>query len=393
MTVTGTWQQSHLLLLLLSLNNLFVGGMVGLERTVLPLAPADPTENLVAVLPMLVIGFGTTKAILNLVVGALADRIGRRNLLLAGWLLAAPIPLLLGGGTGGSVAALPAVGANLLLGAHQALAWSMTLNMMMDLAPSRSRGFVAGLNEFAGYGGVALLALLTGLLAGDRLSLPTTFLGLGPFELGYLLVALGLGTALLVPETGRNGSGGRSRWVRGVGLPSLLGSATNLKDGLVWLGLPLLLMERGFGHLQTGLVTALYPGLWAVGQLAFGALSDRIGRRAPVAAGMFLQGAGLLALLPSSYRSALLAATLLGLGTGLAYPTLIACVSDRASAGTRATALGIYRFFRDGGYVLGAGVLLLTASPADGALLVGTGMVALAAVAWFGLADAGGSAA
>jgi MFS family permease len=366
-------------LLLLAVNNLFVGGMVGLERTVLPLPSAEAGNAAVfAALPALVIGFGITKAVLNLLVGALADRLGRRRVLLAGWLLAAPIPLLLSAGGGEPLAVMIA---NVLLGANQALAWSMTLNMMIDLAPARSRGVTAGLNEFSGYAGVSLLALLTGLVAGAQ----APWLGgwrPGPFELGYLLVALGLASALAAPETG---GGGRAplRWVAGVGLPSLLGMATNLKDGLVWLALPLMLAGRGFEPAGIGVVTALYPGLWAAGQLVFGAASDRIGRRAPIALGMLLQGAGLVTLaLATSYGTALLSATLLGLGTGMAYPTLLAFVSDQAAPEQRATALGIYRFFRDGGYALGAGVLLLGVPLAGGALAVGLGTIALALFAW-----------
>ncbi|MEX2541775.1 MAG: MFS transporter [Trueperaceae bacterium] len=384
-----SWRRTFVLL---AVNNLFVGGMVGLERTVLPL-PADGagTSALLAAVPALVIGFGASKALLNLLVGGLADRFGRRRVLLAGWLLAAPIPWLLAGGESG---ALSVTLANILLGANQGLAWSMTLNMMIDLAPARSRGLTAGINEFSGYSGVALLALLTGLVAGGAGAGAAGGAGAGafpwfgpwppdPFALGYLLVAVGLASALLVPETRPASTAVAVRWEPGVGLPGLLGAATNLKDGLVWLALPLLMAGRGFDLAQTGVVTALYPGIWAAGQLLFGAVSDRVGRRELIAFGLLLQGAGLLTLgSVHDYRGALLSATLLGLGTGMAYPTLLAYVSDRAAPERRATALGIYRFFRDGGYVLGAGILLFGVPLAGAAMTVGAMMAMLAVIAW-----------
>jgi MFS family permease len=372
-------------LLLLALNNLFVGGMVGLERTVLPLpAPGAEPSAFVAASAALVIGFGASKALLNLLVGPLADRFGRRRVLLAGWLLGAPVPLLLAVGRGDPLGVLSA---NLLLGANQGLAWSMTLNMMIDLVPAGRRGLIAGLNEFSGYMGLALLALLSGLLAGASADghglegrLPD------PFELGYLLVGLGLSSALLLPETKAGATVGRAAWVPGIGVAGLLGAAINLKDGLVWLALPLLLGARGFGPAEIAIVTALYPALWAAGQLLFGAASDRLGRRSLISAGMLVQGLGLLVLAAGDgYQAALSSAALLGLGTGMAYPTLIAYVSDRSPPELRATALGAYRFFRDGGYVLGA-LLLLSGAPLLAAgFALGLLLAALAALAWVAL--------
>jgi MFS family permease len=356
--------------------------MVGLERSVLPLKVAEGAGAPLAAVATLVIGFGATKAIFNLLVGPLADRFGRRRVLVAGWVVALPVPLLL---AAAGEAAWPVVTANLLLGVNQALAWSMTLNMMIDLVPARRRGITAGLNEFAGYAGVSLLALLSGLLAGGgSWSGRVMWLGLG-------LAALGLLGALSLPETHESAAPSRHRWIGGIGLAGMLGAATNLKDGLVWLALPLLLAERGFTTAQIGLAAGLYPAVWAVGQLAFGELSDRIGRRALISGGVLIQGGGLLVLgLLPGLAWALVAAVIMGLGTSMAYPTLVAHVSAAVEggqdSGRRATALGIYRFWRDGGYVLGSAILLSGMPLERTPLLAGTLLVALALIAWRRLA-------
>jgi MFS family permease len=241
------------------------------------------------------------------------------------------------------------IAANLLLGVNQALTWSMTVNMMVDLVPAHRRGVAAGVNEFMGYLGVSLLAFLTGLVASSY--------GLRsvPFYLGVVVAVLGLLLSLAVKETHKPVSSLRLRWVRGVGLPSLLGLLTNLKDGLVWLSLPLLLAARGLSPTEIGLVAGLYPLIWASGQLIFGPLSDCVGRQALILAGVALQGVGLIVMANASQLViAFPAAFLLGLGTSMVYPTLIAQVADKAPLEERASALGLYRFFRDGGYVLGA---------------------------------------
>ncbi len=355
---TGFW--------LLALINLFVGSMVGLERTVLPLvAQQDFALRSGAAVGGFVVAFAAAKAIMNLLAGATADRLGRKRVLVLGWLVSLPVAPLLAWAPSWDVV----IAANVLLGAGQALTWSMTVNMMVDLMPSGRRGFAAGMNEFAGYLGVAATAFLTGLIASQAGLRPW------PFVLGVGLAVIGLALSLTAPETAPTGRAPPLRWVRGVGVPSALGLATNLKDGLVWLSLPLLLEGRGFGLPQIGLVAGLYPLVWAAGQPLFGPLSDRIGRRGPVAVGMALQGAGLgLLALAATLPAALTAATVLGLGTGMAYPVLIALVADRVAPAERATALGIYRFFRDGGYALGA-------------LVAGAGLAQLgSATAWTGVA-------
>jgi len=360
---------------LLALINLFVGSMVGLERTVLPLvAEQDFALRSGAAVGGFVVAFAAAKAAVNLLAGATADRLGRKRVLLLGWVVSLPVaPLLAWAPTWDVV-----IGANVLLGAGQALTWSMTVNMMVDLMPPTRRGFAAGINEFAGYLGVAVTAFVTGLIASQAGLRPW------PFVLGVALAGVGLALSLAAPETAPMGRAPPLRWVRGVGIPSLLGLATNLKDGLVWLSLPLLLEARGFGLAQIGLVAGLYPLVWAAGQPLFGPLSDRVGRRGPVAAGMALQGVGLgLLAVAATLPAALIAATVLGLGTGMAYPVLIALVADRVAPAERATALGIYRFFRDGGYAVGAlvaGVGLTQLGPATA--WTGVVFVPLAILAW-----------
>ena len=360
---------------LLALVNLFVGSMVGLERTVLPLvAEQDFALRSGAAVGGFVVAFAAAKAAVNLLAGATADRLGRKRVLLLGWVVSLPVaPLLAWAPTWDVV-----IGANVLLGAGQALTWSMTVNMMVDLMPPTRRGFAAGINEFAGYLGVAVTAFVTGLIASQAGLRPW------PFVLGVALAGVGLALSLAAPETAPMGRAPPLRWVRGVGIPSLLGLATNLKDGLVWLSLPLLLEARGFGLPQIGLVAGLYPLVWAAGQPLFGPLSDRIGRRGPVAVGMALQGVGLgLLAVAATLPAALIAATVLGLGTGMAYPVLIALVADRVAPAERATALGIYRFFRDGGYAVGAlvaGVGLTQLGPATA--WTGVVFVPLAILAW-----------
>lgn len=331
---------------LLAIINLFVGAMVGLERTVVPLlAEEEFGLGLGMAVSAFVMSFGMSKALANLFAGSLADRFGRKGVLLIGWLLGIPVPLLL--------IAAPSwnwvIVANALLGVNQALTWSMTVNMMVDLVPVKRRGVAAGINEFMGYLGVSLLAFLTGLLA-SRYGLRPV-----PFYLGVLLAALGLLLSLGVKETHKAQSVLAFRWVKGVGLPSLFGLMTNLKDGLLWLSLPLLLSTKGFSLAEIGSVAGFYPLIWASGQLVFGPLSDRYGRQVFIFSGLVIQGIGLLFMAnAATIELTLGAAFLLGLGTSMAYPTLIALVADRAVPEQRASALGIYRFFRDGGYIVGA---------------------------------------
>jgi MFS family permease len=348
--------------------NAFVGAMVGLERSTLPLIGAEDfgLASKTAVLSFIV-AFGLAKALSNLGAGALAERIGRRRLLISGWLLALPVPLV--------IAVAPSwawiVAANVLLGANQGLAWSMTVVMKIDLVGPRRRGLALGLNEAAGYGGVAAAAAASGWLAAD-------------FAARDVVVALGAGiavVALLVsvlfvrdtadhvaleqsrhPRAGeqppplRRAFGDASWRVPALRACSQAGLVNNLNDALAWGLVPLFLAAHGAGVGEIGLVAGVYPAVWGVAQIGTGLWSDRVGRKPLIVAGMVLQAAALAVLATSGGKvgAALLSAVALGLGTALVYPTLIAAISDAVSPIARAPAIGVYRFWRDMGYVAGA---------------------------------------
>jgi MFS family permease len=368
--------------------NAFVGAMVGLERSVLPLIGKDDfgLSSKSAILSF-VVAFGIAKALANLAAGGLAERVGRKRLLVLGWLFALPVPLL--------IATAPSwwliVAANVLLGLNQGLAWSMTVVMKIDLVGPRRRGLALGLNESAGYLGVALTAFATGALAATYA--PRTLVWAGA------AIIAGVGTALsllFVRDTGAHvdeeqrlrgvavASTLRSAFVRGTVRDRVLracsqaGLVNNLNDALAWGLAPLYLAANGASVTEVGIVAAVYPAVWGLGQLATGALSDRTGRKPLIASGMLVQ-AGALALLVAgggAFAPALGAAILLGVGTALVYPTLIAAVSDVAQPVDRAQLVGVYRFWRDFGFVVGA-VLAGTLADAFGS---GTAIVVVAAL-------------
>jgi len=374
---------------LLVLLNAFVGGMVGLERTVLPLiAEAEFGLASKTAIVAFIATFGVSKALVNFVAGDWGDRFTRRRVLLLGWALALPVPLILLWANSWWWV----LGANVLLGANQGLAWSMTVVMKIDLADPGERGLATGLNEFAGYGGLALVALLTGLVA-SRYGLRPE-----PFYLGLALAGLGLGLSVLVDDTAAFADDARQAEPddEGLALPavferatwsdatlsaaSLGGLATNLKDGMLWGLLPLFLAAAGLGVDRTGVVVATYPAVWGVSQLAFGPLSDRLGRKALIVPGLAAQALGVAGFLwATGYVGYLVAAVLTGLGTGMVYPTFLALVSDVAQASWRSSALGIYRFWRDLGYAVGA---LGSAAVAD---LLGLDTAVAAVAAFTGL--------
>jgi MFS family permease/rhodanese-related sulfurtransferase len=352
--------------LLVGLNAL-VGAMVGLERTVLPLIGEDDFGlSSTAVIVSFVAAFGIAKAIANLAAGGLAHRVGRKRLLVIGWLTALPVPLL--------IALAPSwgfvVAANLLLGVNQGLAWSMTVVMKIDLVGPRRRGLALGLNESAGYLGVAATAFATGALAATFAPQTVVWAGAAVLAAAGLLVSL-----VFVRDTGahvaleqrdhdphaRTGSL-RAAFARGtLGHPVLracsqAGLVNNLNDALAWGLAPLYLAAHGATVTQIAVVAAVYPAVWGASQIATGWLSDRAGRKPLIAAGMLVQ-AGALALLVAgdgAFVPALVAAVLLGVGTALVYPTLIAAVSDVVQPVERAQAVGVYRFWRDFGFVAGA---------------------------------------
>jgi MFS family permease len=375
---------------LLVLINAFVGAMIGQERVLLPLLAEQEfgLASRTAVLSFIA-SFGLVKALSNLLAGHWSARYGRRRLLIAGWLAGLPVPLLLIAAPSWSWV----IAANLLLGINQGLCWSTTVIMKIDLVGPRHRGFAMGLNEFAGYGAVALAALGTGYLAASSGTLRP-----GPFYPGVVIAVLGLALSLLfVRDTSAHAAheaslaaGGapqavpglrdvfaRTSWTdRTLFGASQAGLVNNLNDGVVWGLVPIALAASGFTLREIALVAALYPGVWCVLQVLAGAWSDRIGRRPLIVAGMLIQAVG-IALFAAGSRDVavpLTAAVLLGIGTALVYPTLIAAVSDRAEPAWRAPAVGVYRLWRDGGYVAGA---LLAGVLADVAGLA----AALAAVA------------
>ena len=329
--------------------NAFVGAMVGLERSVLPLVGEDEfgLGTKTAVLSFL-LAFGTAKAVANLVAGELAGR-GRKPVLVAGWLLALPVPALL--------AVAPSwgwvVAANVLLGASQGFAWSMTVLMKIDLVGPARRGFALGLNESAGYVGVAVTAFATGALAASYA--PRTVVWVGA---AALAAAGTLASILLVRETREHAELEQAAQppalaAHGIAVWAQAGFVNNLNDALVWGLVPLYLAAKGASVTEIGAVAALYPAVWGVGQLGAGWLSDRAGRRPLIVAGMLVQAVALALFVgPSSY----VAAVLLGIGTALVYPTLIAAVSDSVTPRARARAVGAYRFWRDIGLVAGAAV-------------------------------------
>ncbi len=347
-----------------------VGGVLGQERTVLPLI-ATRVFGLQAAASALtfIVAFGVVKSITNLAAGALADRVGRKPLLVAGWLAGVPVPLLLIWAPGWGWVIL----ANVLLALNQGLAWTNVVNAMVDLAGPARRGLAVGLNEWAGYSGVALTALATGFIAQEAGLRPA------PFFLGLAYVALGLAlSTILVRETrGHAREEGRGRTAatgerddrlplravmvmvtlreRTLSAASLAGLVTNLKDGMAWGLLPLFYAAGGLPVGQIGILVAAYPAVWGVGQLATGPLSDRLGRRPLIVGGMVVQGIAIAAIATAREFPAWLGgAALLGVGTAMVYPTLIAAVGDVAHPAWRASALGVYRFWRDLGFAVGA---------------------------------------
>ena len=368
--------------------NALVGAMVGLERSVLPLVGEQDfgLASKSAILSF-VVAFGAAKALTNLAAGALAGRAGRKRLLVAGWLLALPVPpmIALGPSWGWIVAA------NLFLGVSQGLAWSMTVVMKIDLVGPKRRGLALGLNESAGYLGVAAAAFVTGALAATFAPLTVVWLG------AAVVAALGTAISILaVRDTGAHVAREqrdhgqaesmrlRSAFARGTYREPVLracsqaGLVNNLNDALAWGLAPLYLAAAGAGAGEIGAVAAVYPAVWGAAQLATGWLSDHTGRKPLIAAGMIVQ-AGALGLLVAgggSFGPSLAAAVLLGLGTALVYPTLIAAVSDTVQPQERAQTVGVYRFWRDAGFVAGA---LLSGSVAD-ALGSGTAIALVASL-------------
>ena len=353
--------------LLVALNAL-VGAMVGLERSVLPLMGKQDFElHSTAAVLAFVVAFGAAKALTNLASGELAERLGRKRLLVIGWAFALPVPLLIG--------LAPSwwfvVVANLLLGVNQGLAWSMTVVMKIDLVGPRRRGLALGLNEAAGYLGVSAAAFASGAFAAHYAPRTVVWVGAALIAAAGLLVSV-----LAVRDTGAHVA--EEQAAHGDGAPAhgglkaafthatlrdpvlracnQAGLVNNLNDALAWGLAPLYLAAHGASVDQIAIVAAAYPLVWGAGQLATGWLSDLTGRKPLIAAGMLVQAAalGLLVAGNGRFQTSLAAAVLLGAGTAMVYPTLIAAVSDTTQPRDRARVVGVYRFWRDFGFVLGA---------------------------------------
>lgn len=360
------WRQFSLLVIV----NAFVGGMVGLERSILPQI-AEVEFGIAAKTAILsfIFVFGIVKALTNYFAGAFANRVGRKNLLVFGWLFGLPVPFILMFASDWNWI----VAANVLLGINQGLAWSSTVVMKIDLVGEKQRGFAMGLNEFAGYLAVAVVAFLTGYIASAYGLRPY------PFYIGIGLAGLGLlGSIFLVKDTKHHvakeqefSSIPRLRkpfWETSWRHPNLgsvtqAGLVNNLNDGMVWGIFPILLSGKGFDLAQIGIVTAVYPAVWGIGQLFTGLLADVFPKKWLLFWGMLLQGVALLVFVVAKEMWEYLAlSAVLGFGTALVYPTFLATVAENTHPGDRAKSIGIFRLWRDLGYAIGA---ILTGFLAD----------------------------
>lgn len=352
------WNQFWLLVLV----NAFVGGMVGLERTIIPqIAVADfGLAARTAILSFIVV-FGVTKAITNYYTGALANRFGRKNLLVSGWVLALPVPLLLIYAPNWNWI----IAANIFLGVSQGLTWSSTVVMKIDLVGERDRGFAMGLNEFAGYVALATVAFFTGWIASNYGLRPY------PFYIGIAMAVVGLllswrfvrdtrhhvkleATGSAIPLL-KNVFWETTWGHRNLGTITQAGLVNNLNDGMVWGLFPLLLVSKGFDLHETGIIVAIYPAIWGFGQLYTGKLADKHCKKTLLFIGMLVQGIALLGMIwAGSFFSFIALSSLLGIGTAVVYPTFLAAISDYTHPDQRPKSIGIFRLWRDLGYAIGA---------------------------------------
>jgi len=356
------WPQFALLLLI----NAFVGGMVGIERTVVPLIGAEEFKiDSTTFVVSFIVSFGVVKACANLISGQLADAWGRKRVLVLGWLVGLPVPFM--------IIWAPSwkwvIAANALLGINQGLAWSMTVIMKIDLVGPKSRGLAVGLNEFAGYLAVGVTAYLTGYLASEYGLRPA------PIYLGVAYAILGAALSILLVRDTREHvrleTAGHVRPAapisfreiflltsfkdRNLFAASQAGLVNNLNDGMSWGIFPLFFVSFGLAVDRIGILKAVYPATWGILQVATGPLSDRWGRKGLIVTGMWVQAVGLfLTGATTHFEWWLVASLLLGIGTAMVYPSLIAAVSDASHPSWRARSLSVYRFWRDLGYAIGA---------------------------------------
>lgn len=360
------WKQFTLLVII----NAFVGGIVGLERSILPRI-ADVEFHIAAKTAILsfIMVFGIVKAITNYYTGALANKFGRKKLLVAGWIIAAPIPFIL--------MFAPSwdwiIAANVLLGINQGLTWSSTVVMKIDLVGEKQRGFAMGLNEFAGYIAVALIAFLTGWIASAYGIRPY------PFYVGIVLVILGLfGSIFFIKDTKHHVAKESisntvpklknifwdTTWKdKNLGSVTQAGLVNNLNDGMAWGIFPILLATKGFTIGEIGIITAIYPAVWGIGQLFTGGMADKFCKKDMLYIGMFLQAIALIALVwANTMLHFVVLSSILGWGTAMVYPTFLATVAENTNPQDRSKSFGVFRLWRDLGYAIGA---ILTGIIAD----------------------------
>jgi MFS family permease len=360
------WQQFTLLVII----NAFVGGMIGLERSILPrIAEVEfHIATKTAILSFIIV-FGIVKALTNYFTGALANKVGRKKLLTIGWLIGIPVPFVLMFADSWNWI----VAANILLGINQGLTWSSTVVMKIDLVGEKQRGFAMGLNEFAGYLALALVAFLTGWVASEYGLRPY------PFYIGVALSLMGFfGSWLLIKDTKHHVAVEtttsnvpklknifwQTTWKnKNLGSVTQAGLVNNLNDGMVWGLFPILLAAKGFTIGQIGITTAIYPAVWGIGQLFTGKMADYFCKKDLLFIGMLLQGLALVALLfASTMTHFIILSSILGWGTAMVYPTFLATVAENTHPSDRANSLGVFRLWRDLGYAIGA---ILTGIIAD----------------------------
>ncbi len=360
------WKQFTLLIII----NAFVGGMIGLERSILPqIASVEFHIAAKTAILSFIIVFGIVKAITNYYTGALANIFGRKKLLVAGWIIAIPIPFILMYAPNWNWI----IAANVLLGINQGLTWSSTVVMKIDLVGEKQRGLAMGLNEFAGYIAVALIAFLTGWIASEYGIRPY------PFYIGIGLVFLGLVSSIffikdtrhhVAKETTTNtipklkNIFWETTWKnKNLGSVTQAGLINNLNDGMVWGIFPILLATKGFTIGEIGIVTAIYPAVWGIGQLFTGKMADKFCKKDMLYAGMFIQAIALIVLVwADTMLHYIMLSAVLGWGTAMVYPTFLATVAENTNPQDRAKSIGIFRFWRDLGYAIGA---ILTGIIAD----------------------------
>lgn len=352
------WRQFTLLIII----NGFVGGMVGMERSVLPQIAEEEFAIAAhtAILSFIVV-FGIVKAITNYFAGTLANRFGRKKLLITGWFFAIPIPFMLMFAPSWNWIIL----ANILLGINQGLTWSSTVVMKIDLVGEKQRGFAMGLNESAGYLSVGIVAFLTAWIAGEYGSRPY------PFYIGYVLVAFGLlGSIFFIKDTthhvaieSSNSSIARLKNIfwetswkhKNLGSVTQAGLINNLNDGMIWGIFPILLSSKEFTLSEIGILVAAYPAVWGLGQLFTGKLADLFHKKKLLFLGMLLQSIALIFFIwASTFTHYLILSILLGWGTAMVYPTFLASIAENTHPADRAKSIGVFRLWRDSGYAIGA---------------------------------------